>query len=110
MVGLSHLEGKMKSFEQWLVENNFANTGQTREEIASAIMLELNIAEITKAVLQNKVVANNLYYDPMLYCQYKKYVNSEERNEKELRSVRNAIEIIKKLFAENAELRKRLEN
>ena len=100
-------EEKMKSFEQWLVENNFANTGQTREEIASAIMLELNIAEITKAVLQNKVVANNLYYDPMLYRQY---LNSEERNEKELRSIRNAIEIIKKLFAENAELRKRLEN
>lgn len=97
----------MKSFEQWLVENNFANTGQTREEIASAILLELNIAEITKAVLQNKVVANNLYYDPMLYRQYLK---SEERNEKELRSIRNAIEIIKKLFAENAELRKRLEN
>lgn len=100
----------MKSFEQWLVENNFANTGQTMEEIASKIMLELNIVEITKAVLQNKVIANNLYYDPALYRQYKKYVNSEERNEKELRSVRNAIEIIKKLFAENAELRKRLEN
>ena len=36
--------------------------------------------------------------------------NSEERNEKELRSIRNAIEIIKKLFAENTELRKRLED
>lgn len=97
----------MKSFEQWLIENNFANTGQTMEEIASAIMLELNIVEITKAVLQSKVIANNLYYDPMLYYQY---LNSEERNEKEPRSIRNAIEIIKKLFAENAELRKRLEN
>ena len=97
----------MKSFEQWLVENNFANTGQTMEEIASAIMLELNIVEITKAVLQSKVTANNLYYDPMLYRQY---LNSEERNEKELHSIRNAIEIIKKLFAENKELRKRLEN
>ena len=100
----------MKSFEQWLVENNFANTGQTREEIVSAIMLELNIVEITKAVLQSKVVANNLYYDPMFYRQYKNYVNSEERNEKEIRSIRNAIEIIKKLFAENAELRKLLED
>ena len=100
----------MKSFEQWLVENDLVNTGQTMEEIASAIMLELNIVEITKAVLQSKVIANNLYYDPMLYRQYKKYVNSEERNEKELRSIRNAIEIIKKLFAENTELRKRLEN
>lgn len=97
----------MKSFEQWLVENNFANTGQTMEEIASAIMLELNIVEITKAILRNKVIANNLYYDPMLYSQY---LNSEERNEKELYSIRNAIEIIKKLFAENTELRKRLEN
>ena len=48
----------MKSFEQWLIENNFANTGQTMEEIASAIMLELNIVEITKAVLQNKVIGN----------------------------------------------------
>ena len=80
------------------------------EEIASAIMVELNIVEITKAVLQGKVIANNLYYDPMLYHQYKRYVDSEERNEKELRSIRNAIEIIKKLFAENAELRKRLDN
>lgn len=97
----------MKSFEQWLVENDLANTGQTMEEIASEIMLELNIVEITKAVLRGKVTANNLYYDPMLYRQY---LNSEERNEKELRSIRNAIEIIKKLFAENAELRKRLEN
>ena len=97
----------MKSFEQWLIENNFANTGQTMEEIASAIMLELNIVEITKAVLQSKVFANNLYYDPMLYRQY---LESEERNEKELRSTRNAIEIIKKLFVENTELRKRLEN
>ena len=97
----------MKSFEQWLVENNFANTGQTMEEIASAIMPELNIVEITKAVLQSKVFANNLYYDPMLYRQY---LESEERNEKELRSTRNAIEIIKKLFVENTELRKRLEN
>lgn len=97
----------MKSFEQWLIENNFANTGQTMEEIASAIMLELNIVEITKAVLQSKVIANNLYYDPMLYRQY---LNSEEQNEKELRSTRNAIEIIKKLFAENAELRKRLKD
>lgn len=96
MVGLRHLEGKMKSFEQWLVENDLANTGQTIEEIALAITLELN-----------KVFANNLYYDPMLYRQYLK---SEERNEKELRSTRNAIEIIKKLFAENTELRKRLEN
>ena len=86
----------MKSFEQWLVENDLANTGQTIEEIASAITLELS-----------KVFANNLYYDPMLYRQYLK---SEERNEKELRSTRNAIEIIKKLFAENTELRKRLEN
>ena len=100
----------MKSFEQWLVENDLANAGQTMEEIASEIMLELNIVEITKAVLQSKVIANNLYYDPMLYRQYKKSLNSEERNEKELRSIRNAIEIIKKLFAENAELRKRLEN
>lgn len=97
----------MKSFEQWLVENDLANTGQTMEEIASEIMLELNIVEITKAVLRGKVTANNLYYDPILYHQY---LNSEERNEKELRSIRNAIEIIKKLFAENAELRKRLEN
>lgn len=97
----------MKSFEQWLIENNFANTGKTMEEIASAIMLELNIVEITKAVLQSKVIANNLYYDPMLYRQY---LNSEEQNEKELRSTRNAIEIIKKLFAENAELRKRLKD
>jgi hypoxanthine phosphoribosyltransferase len=97
----------MKSFEQWIIENNFANTGQTMEEIASAIMLELNIVEITKAVLQSKVFANNLYYDPMLYRQY---LESEERNEKELRSTRNAIEIIKKLFVENTELRKRLEN
>ena len=90
----------MKSFEQWLVENDLANTGQTMEEIASAIILELNIVEI----------ANNLYYDPILYYQCKKYLNSEERNEKELRSIRNAIESIKKLFAENAELRKRLED
>ena len=97
----------MKSFEQWLVENDLANAGQTMEEIASEIMLELNIVEITKAVLQGKVTANNLYYDPMLYRQY---LNSEERNEKELRSIRNAIEIIKKLFAENTELLKRLEN
>ena len=100
----------MKSFEQWLIENNFANTGQTMEEIASEIMLELDIVEITKAVLQSKVVVNNLYYDPKLYYKYKKDVNSEERNEKELRSIRNAIEIVKKLFAENTELRKRLEN
>ena len=100
----------MKSFEQWLVENDLSNAGQTMEEIASEIMLELNIVEITKAVLQSKVIANNLYYDPMLYRQYKKSLNSEERNEKELRSIRNAIEIIKKLFAENAELRKRLED
>ena len=70
----------MKCFEQWLVENDLADTGQTMEEIASEIML------------------------------YRQYINSEERNEKELRSIRNAIEIIKKLFAENAELRKRLEN
>lgn len=97
----------MKSFEQWLIENDLADTGQTMEEIASAIMLELNIVEITKAVLQSKVIANNLYYDPMLYRQY---LSSEEQNEKELRYTRNAIEIIKKLFAENAELRKRLEN
>ena len=83
MVGLRHLGRKMKSFEQWLVENYLAGADQTLEEIASAIML---------------------------YRQYKKYVNSEERNEKELRSIRNAIEIIKKLLAENAELRKRLEN
>ena len=100
----------MKCFEQWLVENDLVDTGQTMEEIASEIMLELNIVEITKAVLQSKVIANNLYYDPMIYRQYKKYVDFEERNEKELRSIRNAIEIIKKLFAENAELRKRLED
>ena len=70
----------MKSFEQWLVENYLADTSQTVEDVASAIVL------------------------------YRQYINSEERNEKELRSIRNAIEIIKKLFAENAELRKRLEN
>lgn len=70
----------MKSFEQWLVENDFADTGQTVEEVASAIML------------------------------YRQYINSEERNGKELRSIRNAIEIIKKLLAENAELRKRLKD
>lgn len=100
----------MKSFDQWLIENNLANTGQTMEEIASTIMAELNIVEITKSILRNKVVAKGLYYDPMLYREYKKYVDLEERNEKELRSIRNAIEIIKKLFAENAELRKGLED
>ena len=110
MVGLGCAGGKVKSFDQWLIENNLANTGQTMEEIVLMVMAELNIVEITKAILRNKVVDHDRYYDPMLYHQYKKYVDFEERNEKELRSIRNAIEIIKKLFAENAELRKRLED
>jgi hypothetical protein len=109
-VGFGYVGGKVKSFDQWLIENNLANTGQTMEEIASTVMAELNIVEITKSILQNKVVAHGRYYDPMLYRQYKKYVDFEERNEKELRSIRNAIEIIKKLFAENVELRKRLDD